>query len=121
MTRRARDNRLAPSPAQRRRWSHLPGFLPHADVVRVDQDSWTGSPAEYRHVEPDAVEHLRRAAASALVSVWTVDPNAPRPGQVHLNRYTMTVAQALELIAGAARGRWVEEVVHVEPLPDGRN
>lgn len=60
------------------------------------------------------VEELRRAAAEHLLTVWTVDPTPPRHGEVHLNRYTMSVAQALELIAGSARGRWIEEVVYIE-------
>jgi hypothetical protein len=117
MAGRRRDNRLAPSPAQRQRWRHLPGMAPHPDVVAVERDHWTERPAEYRHVTPEAVEPLRRAAAETLLTVWTVDPTAPREGQVHLNRYTMTVAQALELIAGAARGRWIEEVVYLSPYP----
>jgi hypothetical protein len=49
-----------------------------------------------------------------MLTVWTVDPASPRAGEAHLNRYTMTVAQALEFIAGCARGRWVEEVIHIE-------
>jgi hypothetical protein len=92
-------------------------MAPHGDDVSVDEDSWTGRPARYRHVLPAAVEPLRAAAATTLLTVWTVDPAAPDAGRVHLNRYTMTVAQALELISGAARGRWVEEVVHIEAGP----
>lgn len=88
---------------------------PHGDYVRVEHDSWTGLPAEYRHAVPEEAEPLRRAAQQTLLTVWTVDPTAPGEGQVHLNRYTMTAAQAIELIAGAAHGRWIEEVVHVEP------
>jgi hypothetical protein len=112
---RRRDNRLAPTAAQRRRWANLPGMSPHADTVRVERDSWTDLPAEYRHVPAEAVEALRRLAGERMLTVWTADPTAPRPGEVHLNRYTMTVAQALELIAGAARGRWIEEVLLIEP------
>jgi hypothetical protein len=115
MASRRRDNRLAPTPQQRRRWAHLPGFAPHPDLVSVEQDSWTGLPATYRHVTSEAVAALREAAARDLLTVWTVDPTAPREGELHLNRYTMTVAQAIELIGGAARGRWIEEVVYVEP------
>jgi hypothetical protein len=100
------------------RWAGLPGFAPHADDVQVEHDSWTGRPATYHHVGPDDVEPLRRAAERQLLVVWTVDPAAPRAGQVHLNRYTMTAAQAIELIGGAARGRWVEGVVHIEPASD---
>jgi len=84
----------------------------------VNEDSWTGRPAVYRHVAPASVELLRRRAASSLLTVWTMDPAAPRPGEVHLNAYTMTAAQAIELIGGAARGRWVEEVVYIEPATD---
>jgi hypothetical protein len=113
---RVRDNRLFPSAAQRRRWAHLPGFMPHDDVTSTDADSWTGLPAEYRHATEADVAPLRAAAATSLLTVWTVDPAAPRAGMVHLNRYTMTVAQALDLIGGAARGRWVEQVVHIEAL-----
>jgi len=52
-----------------------------------------------------------------LLTIWTVDPASPRAGEAHLNRYTMTVAQALEFIAGCAGGRWVEEVIHIEAGP----
>jgi hypothetical protein len=114
---RKRDNRLAPSAAQRRRWAQLPGFQPHEDTVRVEHDSWSDRPAVYRHVPPDAIDALRLAAERALLTVWTVDPNEPRPGNVHLNCYTLTVAQALELIAGCAGGRWIEEVLLIEPAP----
>ncbi len=113
---RKRDNRLTPTGRQRQRWAQLPGMQPHADSVQVDEDSWSGRPAIYQHVSPDAVDGLRQAATTSLLTVWTVDPAAPRTGQVHLNRYTLSVAQALELIAGAARGRWVEEIVHIEPV-----
>jgi hypothetical protein len=114
LPKRERDNRLSPSPRQRERWAALPGFQPHAETVSVDRDSWTGRPAVYRHASPSEIEPLRRAAQEQLLTVWTVDHAAPRPGEVHLNRYTMTVAQALEFIAGCARGRWVEEVIHIE-------
>ncbi len=117
---RRRDNRLAPSEAQRRRWAGLPGFQPHEDTVRVEHDSWSDRPAVYRHVAAGAVDELRRTAGQSLLTVWTLDPNAPRPGEVHLNCYTLTVAQALELIAGCARGRWIEEVIHIEPLAEAR-
>ena len=80
----------------------------------MDRDSWTGRPAVYRHASPLEIEPLRRAALEQLLTVWTVDPAAALPGEAHLNRYTMTVAQALEFIAGCARGRWVEEVIHIE-------
>ncbi len=111
---RRRDNRLLPSAKQRQRWADLPGMQPHEDTVRVEHDSWSGLPAVYRHVEPSTADALRQAAAENLLTVWTIDPAAPRSGQVHLNRYTLTVAQALELISGAARGRWVEEVLYIE-------
>lgn len=117
MASRRRDNRLAPSPRQRERWSRLPGMAPHGDLVEVPRDSWTGLPAAYRHARPEDTEPLRRSAAQQLLIVWTVDPNAPDPDRVHLNRYVMTAAQAIELIGGAARGRWIEEVIHIEPAP----
>ncbi len=111
---RRRDNRLAPNAKQQQRWAHLPGFQPHEDLVRVEHDSWSDLPAVYQHVEPSAADGLRAAAATNLLTVWTIDPAAPRSGQVHLNCYTLTVVQALELIAGAATGRWVEKVIYVE-------
>ncbi|MHB8574588.1 MAG: hypothetical protein ACYDCQ_04580 [Dehalococcoidia bacterium] len=115
MPKRERDNRLRPSPTQRRRWANLPGMAPHPDFVQAARDSWTGLPAEYRHVAPDAVQTLRDAARERYLTVWTADPAEPAPGRLHLNRYTMTAAQTIEYIAGCASGRWIEEVLLIEP------